>query len=118
MKLEQIFYFITGSLFICFSIGVFFAETLTFDNAHFFNLNSFLKSGDSFAKSQVKSFQRNPLKNIPDCLFNSALLHITLCLLSFIQYELSRTLWTLPSSANRRCISCFLRIVYVINYAL
>lgn len=53
VKLEQIFHFIFGILFVGFSIGVFFAETFTFDNSHFFSFQSFIQSEDGFAKSHV-----------------------------------------------------------------
>lgn len=53
-KIEQIFYLICGICCAVFSIGVFLAEILTFDDLHIIGIDSFLTTGDSFLKSQVK----------------------------------------------------------------
>jgi len=78
VKLEQIFYFVLGIAFVIFSIGVFLAETFTFDNSDFFNMLSFLESGNGFTKSQVKE---TPFyfAYITDFLLDPALLYLALC---------------------------------------
>jgi len=69
VKLEQIFYFVVGIAFVIFSIGVFLAETFTFDNSHFFNVLSFLESGNGFYKSQI--FCLLPLCYISLCVYSA-----------------------------------------------
>ena len=52
-RVEQIIYLIFGIIFSIFSVIVFLAEILTFDDVRILDITNLMKQGDSFVKSQV-----------------------------------------------------------------